>query len=267
MRIGLVLTTLLLACPPICGQTTPPIRKASPIQSASDPETEKKLDGYLRRWEQEMEKVQTLAAQLKRITKDKTFDNTTNLVGYAQYMKAGTGASALHLASLSLYPKGSRQFREKFVCTGTFLYNFLPAQKEVRVYEVPKKSRAGDSNFLTFLVGIKADEARRRYILKLVKEDKWYIYISVTPRFRNDKADFQKARLVLNKDSFLPRQVWFESTNGDEVTWDIPRIQSGVRLDRRQFDRPRVPKGWKLKRMPRPDAAQPAREKSDPGKP
>jgi hypothetical protein len=40
--------------------------------------------------------------------------------------------------------------------------------------------------------------------------------------------------------------LWFEHPNGNEVTWDIPRLQSGVSLDRRAFDAPKPPPGWKL---------------------
>jgi hypothetical protein len=70
--------------------------------------------------------------------------------------------------------------------------------------------------------------------------------VDVTPKDAKDKAEFARARLVLNKDTYLPRQLWFEHSNGNEVTWDIPKAQTGVTLDRRAFDKPNVPDGWKL---------------------
>ena len=221
---------------------------AAPAAAAAPTPGGSALDGYLLRWEQEMQKVQTLAAQLARIDKDKTFQTTQKFVGYAQYMKSGTGPTALNLAMLQLNLEGKEEVAEKFVCTGTYLYHFLPAQKEIRAYELPKPrpGQVGDDSFLGFMFGMRAEEARRRYELRLAKEDQWYIYVEILPRFPADKADFQRARIVLNKDSFLPRQLWFEHPNGNEVLWDIPRIQSGLRLERRHFDAPQPPPGWRV---------------------
>jgi TIGR03009 family protein len=217
------------------------------------------LDNHLLRWEQEMQKVQTLQAQLARIDKDKTFNTATKLVGYAAYRKVGTGPSTLNLATLEMRPEGKQEVREKYVCTGTFLYQFLPEEKQIKVFELPKPKpgQVAEDNFLSFMFGMKAEEARRRYDLRLAKEDQYYIYVDILPRFPNDRADFQRARMVLNKSNFLPRQLWFEHPNGNEVVWDIPRIQSGADLDRRLFDPPQAPPGWRVVNVPRQTETQP----------
>jgi len=219
--------------------------------------TTAKLDGYLQRWEQEMRKVQTLSAVLARIDKDKAFGATNKFTGTAQYMKTGTGATAMNLAMLELRQEGKTDIAEKFVCTGTYLYQFLAAQKEIRAYEIPKPKpgQVGEDSFLGFLFGMKSEEAKRRYALTLAKEDTWYIYVDVVPRFAADRADFARARLVLLKDTFLPRQLWFEHTNGNEVTWDIQRLDPKASIDRRAFDAPKAPAGWKLNVVPRGTAA------------
>ena len=120
--------------------------------------------------------------------------------------------------------------------------------------------------------GMKAEEAQRRYALTLAKEDTYYVYVDITPRFAADRAEFQRARLVLNKDNYLPRQLWFEHVNGNEVTWDIPRIQAnGAGIDRRTFDAPRAPAGWRLVMVPPTGPGGPApvppRGPSGPGRP
>ena len=153
--------------------------------------------------------------------------------------------------------ENQREIAEKFVCTGTFLYQFSPAKREIHAIELPRREggQVADDNFLTLLFGVKAAEARRRYDLKLSNEDQYYIYVDVKARNEQDKADFQRARIVLNKDTFLPRQLWFEQPNSSEVTWDIPRIESGVRLNRADFDAPTPPKDWKLIQEPRTTVA------------
>jgi len=251
-RTGLVLAAALLIASGALAQTTGTrtgaasgAGAAAPAMTAAQAAT---LDAYLKRWEEEMRKVQTLSAGLTRIDKDKSFGSTTRLTGSAHYMKAGTGPSALNLAILELKADGKTDVAEKFVCTGTYLYQFMTAQKEIRAIELPrpKPGQVSEDNFLGFLFGMRAEEAKRRYQLQLAREDRYYIYVDITPRFPADRADFQRARLVLNKDNFLPRQLWFEHPNGNDVTWDIPALKTGVVLDRRAFDAPRPPAGWKL---------------------
>jgi TIGR03009 family protein len=230
-------------------QTTPAGTRPSTPAAAAAAATTAKLDQYLRSWEQKMREVQTLSAAVNRIDKDKAFQTTTKLAGFAQYMKSGSGPTAMNLALLEMRREDNKtQVAEKFICTGTYLYQFLPAQKEIRAYELPrpKAGQVADDNFLTFLFGMKAEEAKKRYNLTLAKEDKWYVYVDVVPRTATDRADFARARLVLNKDSYLPRQLWFEHPNGNEVTWDVPRLDPKAVLDRRAFDAPKAPEGWKL---------------------
>lgn len=211
------------------------------------PVTAANLDKHLKGWETEMKKVQTLSAVLNRFDKDKTFGTTSRYNGTAMYMKAGSGENVMNLGSLELKPEGKTEIAEKVVCTGTYLYQFAPAQKEIRAYEVPrgKKTGLGEDSFLSLLFGMQAEQAKRRYELK-ADEDAHYIYVHVTPRIAADKADFEKARLVLLKHNYMPRQLWFKHVNGSEVTWDIPKLQTGVTLDRRYFDAPKAPPGWKL---------------------
>jgi TIGR03009 family protein len=235
---------IVLASGAVAGAQTPS-SAAKPGPTAADAA---KLDGYLRRWEGEMRKVQTLSAILGRINRDKAFGTTTKYTGYAQYMRAGNGPTALNLAHMEMKEETKADFAEKVICTGTYLYMYAPAQKEIRAYEIPrpKPGQVSDDNFMSFMFGMKAEEAKKRYSLTLAKEDKYYIYVDVVPRFAADKAEFARARLVLNRDSFLPRQLWFEHANGNEITWDIPKLQSGVSIDRRVFDAPKAPAGWQL---------------------
>lgn len=240
---GLLLGTILHAQqPPQPVQTAPPVNSTWP--AAPNPA---RLDQLLQRWEQEMKNVHTLSAEMIRKDLDKTRGGTEEFTGTAKYMKP-------NLALLEMQKKGNPNVYEKYLASGTFMYAWVPSSKVVRVYELPapKAGQVGDDNFLSFLFGMKAEEAKRRYDMKLVKEDQWYLYVEVLPRFPADKADFAKARLVLNQSNFLPRQVWFEQPNGNEITWDVPKIASGVNLPREAFQAPAsLPAGWNLVRVPR----------------
>src|SRR5262249_61741694 len=147
--------------------------------------------------------------------------------------------------------KGKPQQFERFICSGQFIYQFVPAEKLIKVYPGPKPGKNGgfaEDSSIAFLFGMKAAEAKARYDLKLFKEDKNYIYVDVIPKLEVDKADFQKARIVLDKTNFLPRQLWFEHPNAGEVIWDIPTAESNKAIDQRAFAAPATPKDWKLVR-------------------
>lgn len=240
---GLVLAALALVTLPASAQ------QAQQAPSAPPAAGDKALDQHLTKWEAALKTVETIGAQVNRITKDPIYDHVEKLTGTAYYMKAGSGPSAQNLALLELKLDGQKEPKEKFICTGTYIYSYMPEQKEIRYYELPKPKPGQapeENNLLSLLFGMKAEEAKKRYELKLEKEDSYYIYVNITPRSAADKADFQTARLVLNKSNYLPRQLWFEHANRSTVMWDIPNLQVGMALDRRAFDAPQAPKGWKI---------------------
>ena len=110
-----------------------------------------------------------------------------------------------------------------------------------------------------FLFGMKATAAKKRYELKLNHTDKYYIYVDILPRFASDQVDFKQAQIVLNKETMFPRRLWFEQANSTETTWDVLQINSNDKtIDRREFDAPTPPPGWKMVNAPK-DAKSPPR--------
>src|SRR5262249_46974955 len=172
--------------------TQSPQTTQRPVAAVLDP-TRNRLDALLLQWEQKMTKVETIVAQCTRITEDKVRGRKEELAGTAKYMKP-------NFAALDLQKRGNPQVYEKYICSGTYLYQYLPQQKTLIIHELPtpKSGQVAEDNLLSFLFGMKAEEAKRRYDLTLVQEDKWWIYLEILPRFPADKADFKKARLVLS---------------------------------------------------------------------
>ena len=247
MRIPLFALTVLLAT--AAGARSQTIKVVSPGTPAA-PVANKplSLDDHLNSWESKMRAVQSLKADINRLDKNKNFGSTSKYSGSALYAKSGTGPTALNMAALELTQEKKTEFAEKVICTGTYLYQYVPSQKEIRAYAIAKSKpgQVGEDSFLGFLFGMKAEDAKKQYNLSLFKVDAHYVYIDVSPKTAAGKADFTRARMVLDKTTYMPRQLWFEEANGNEITWDIPRIQQNVEVDRRLFDTPRVPAGWKL---------------------
>lgn len=211
-----------------------------------DPE-HNRLDAILLQWQEKMKGIETLTAKIVRVKDNKVLRTRTTFEGVASYMKP-------NLALLDLRQKDRPGVFERYVSTGTYLYEYNQANKELRYHELPqpKPGQVADDNFLSFLFGMKAEEAKRRYDMKLVGEDKYWIYIEVLPRLAADKEDFQKAQLALRQDTFLPGLLTFDEPNGNRISWEIPAIESGVRLNREEFMKPVLPPGWKTVRAPRP---------------
>jgi TIGR03009 family protein len=223
---------------------------AQPPAPALDPQNNP-LDKYLLQWEKEMMAVESLVApNMSRTEVNMTYQQTDVYTGTAKYLKP-------RFAMMEMTLKANPEKFEKFVFSDTLIYQYVPAEKVIKAHPVPQAKQGGgqvaEDNFLSFLFGMKAEEAKRRYDLKLNKEDQHYVYIDVVPRSDQDKADFQRARLVLNKSNFMPRQLWFEQPNKDTVTWDIPTVETKAPLKKEDFLTPATPAGWQIKQMPRTD--------------
>ncbi len=215
-----------------------------------------KLDQLLANWEKSMTAVQSLLAYCTRTTTDKVFQSTEVFEGMAKFVKSGQAGQSSR-ASLEMKKKGRPEIYEKFICTGTFLYEFSPQTKVIRIHELPppKVGQLADDNFLSFLFGMKSADAKKRYKLTYVAppaDDKWYSYVKIEPIEIADKADFTEAQLVLNNSTYLPRRLWFRQSNGNEVQWDFPKMISGADIRATEFAQPALPAAdWKYVRVPR----------------
>jgi TIGR03009 family protein len=251
--LALSLTLLLALGAAVLGQQGAPQPSAAPqaqpqqlpaLNPASDP-----LDWVLVRWEKSMSEISSFEADCERTSEDKVWRKKTIFIGKAKYLKT----PAANLASLELKMKNQPDIFEKYICTGTFLYMYDLERKQIRAKDLPKPppGQVAENNFLAFLFGMKAAQAKFRYNLKYVPpppNDKYYYFIEIAPKNVADKADFSRARLVVLRSNFMPRQLWFEEPNGNETTWDFPRISAPANLSILEFREPTPPPGWELRR-------------------
>src|SRR5438445_7647237 len=229
----LALSGVFLLCTALRAQQPP---GASAPAAPLDPNN--RLDALLMQWEAKMKSIQTLKATVNRERDDKVFKTRDTFAGEAKYMKP-------NLALLELKRKDRQDIFEKYICTGTYLYEYNQSNREIRFQELPppKPGQVADDNLLSFVFGMKAEEAKRRYDLKLVGDgnDKYYHYIEILPRFPADRADFARAQLVLTQNTMLPRRLTFDEPNGNRITWDLPGIETNLPLNRREFESPTLP--------------------------
>jgi TIGR03009 family protein len=221
-------------------------------QGAAQPQQES-VDTVLRGWEKAMTDIKSFAAVVERDTLDKALQAKDQFKGYAMFRKP-TVKDDSSRALLQLTKATSADIFEKYVCTGTYLYEYAATNKLVRVHDMPKtKDGVQQESFLSFLFGMGAAQAKERYDMELVyppggKPDANYHYLRVKPKLDQDKGDFIEARLSLYRSNHLPAQIWYLQPNRNEITWNFSKLQVDVDIPLTYFE-PSVPKGWEMKRI------------------
>jgi TIGR03009 family protein len=243
----LALATVVVSSAMLSAQAPP---AGQPLDPANN-----KLDEVLLKWEKAMTTIESLQVQIVQTRVDKVFGGAPEVYeGTAKYVKS-TQRGQSSRASLDLHLKNRPEVYERFICTGTYLYEFAPKNKVIRIHDMPaaKDGQIADDNFLSFLFGMKAADAKKRYVLTYVPpnaNDKWYYYVKVQPIAPADKAEFTEARLVISNSTFLPRQLWFQQPNQNETTWDFPKVVNGADIRVTEFAQPTLPAGWRFERVP-----------------
>ncbi len=211
--------------------------------------TPEQLNAHLAQWEREMAAVKSLGGEIKRTDDNKVRNDRTEKTGFVKCMKVETGGKVDKLASLYLASKDNPNAFEKYVCTGDLLYTFVPSEKTIYVRRLG--AGAEGDNFLELLFRMKAEAMKKRYDLTLaLPDDRNYIYFDIKPRLEADKAEFQKARLVLFKSNYQPCYLWFEEPNGNQHTWDLSKVKANdPAVKATDFVAPSKPDGWQIKEV------------------
>jgi hypothetical protein len=93
-------------------------------------------------------------------------------------------------------------------------------------------------------VGLPVRDLPSRFDLRLTKEDHYYTYLEMIPCQREDKPEFKRARLVLDRGTYRVRQFWWEYPNGRGITWDYEELGAGGKAVTRELILRGLPKGW-----------------------
>jgi TIGR03009 family protein len=238
------------------GKPQPP-----PVETLPD---QTKLDPYLDRWEKETKNLRTLDIACERTRTSAALGKGEILDVYSgsiKFMKVEDRNGPVVLAAMDLQKRGGKADAfEKIVFSGNFVYVFQPREKQILYYDVTpaKGGKASEDSFMPFLSGMKAADAKKRYEIKLTKENDDFIYLEVFPRLQKDKADFVRAQIVFDRKTFLPKRVWYAEANRDTTTFLLTKIEKDKPINRKEFERPELPgKDWKFKKVDRTEDQPP----------
>ncbi|MSQ94303.1 MAG: TIGR03009 domain-containing protein [Gemmataceae bacterium] len=224
------------------------------LVALAQPPAQENLDTVLRGWEKAMTDLKSFVSVVERTTLDKALNARDEHKGYAMFMKPVDKDDGSR-ARLEMYKVANPKIFEKYICTGTFLYEYVHANSTVRIHNMPQNNKAGmqQESFLSFLFGMGAAEAKQRYHMTHVlanPPDKHYHYILIKPKQDQDKSDFSEARLTLFRSNNLPAQIWYLQPNKNEITWNFKDVQINVQIPINKYFEPDHPKDWRVERVP-----------------
>jgi len=239
------------------GQRPPNQPPAASMPAPPSNPANSRLDSLLVEWEKSMKGVETLMAAVKLTEIDDIAKSSEEYEGHIKFMRP-------NFADLAVANKRNPQNYKRYLCTGTYLYDFAPKEKRIRAYPLQQRAAGQavvDNTFIGFLAGISAAETSRRFNLTFVTspqnptgEDQYYYYLKVEPRLPEDKAEFSVARIAILKANMMPAEMRFVPPTGGEVRWTITSIQTNAasRVSRTDFAAPQKPAGWEMQQMPAP---------------
>ena len=254
--VGFTLAALLAA--PVAWAQVPGVQPVpgAPVAQPGAAAPDAKLDPHLKGWEQKMGGLTNFRSDLALTKKESTFQQAREYTGSVLCMKPSFARLRIETTAKAL--PGKPVDFEAFICNGAFVYMYNGLQQEVTEYKLPPNVGAagGDNLMLDIVSGIKADDAKRRFDIKLFNEDANYVYLDIKPVQQKDQQEFTHVRFALfgprTQFAYLPAQVWLQKPNGDTELWKFSNPQINVpNVDQKVFDYVPVP-GWPLKKAQPP---------------
>jgi TIGR03009 family protein len=198
-----------------------------PAVEALDP----KMWKVLQDWELATKDIKALYAEHQRFVYDQTFSIEKRGEGRVWYESPDHGRYEVDPSNV----KGQKTKKldangtpftlqahepEKWICTGAEVIKVNDAKKEYEKIVIPQEDRGMNmmNGPLPFIIGMKADQARRRYYLKLLKHENGEIWVHARPREQRDATLWSDAIVILDEKTFLPRAVQLTDPTGYQTT-------------------------------------------------
>lgn len=207
--------------PPVTRQVAEGVARPAPealrVQKL-DPE----LLQILQLWERESAKIKVLQGQHYRQEFNNVFSVEKRSKGAFFYqapdkgrfdinsvpIKPGQVSNKIDPATMQPYQLAAGT-DQSWICTGNVVLQVNPVAKEFEVFPIPPEMQGENiaQSPLPFLFGMKAEEAQRRYELKLFGETGVAYVIDAKPLLQMDAQNYCHARIYLDKKTFVPTSV------------------------------------------------------------
>lgn len=190
-----------------------PLPQAQPLRI---PKLDPQMEDILLEWEQKSSKVQRLEGTFEHTTYDKVWKIEKQSTGLYCFQFPDKGS--FHQTGIN-HPEGKmgKLFpakagpNERWVCNGETIVKIDETAKQYDEFLIPKEDRGQNirNSPLPFLFGMKANEAKQRYVFELNVErtNAKQIWLMVYPQLKQDINNYKKAEVILDRTTCLPIAV------------------------------------------------------------
>ncbi|HWB08155.1 MAG TPA: TIGR03009 domain-containing protein [Pirellulales bacterium] len=241
-------------------QFVPQVRRPQASWGQLPPEEEAKLELVLQAWEKKSSQVKTLQCEFQMWNYMVALNNNPNqpsrvcrgVILYAAPDKGHYHVREEARDPTAKEPQFVKKEGEHWVCDGNAVYEFNQQEKKLIERRLPKELRgkAISNSPLPFVFGTTAEQMLQRYWLRVSTPQELAgreIWLRIEPKFAEDRANYQRATVVLNEKQMLPTALGLELPNGDRTNYvfDKPSINEHLKKFFGWFDVPATPSGWK----------------------
>lgn len=262
---------------PLKGAPRQPVAPFPPL----DPKHQQYLDKVLQYWAHSSSKIKRYQCLFNRWQYDPVFGPGPDAKGAVPAKTVAKGVVRYQSPDKAMYevtklydytpPKqrgGKPEYverkdnaLEKWICDGKSVFDYDFARKRVIERELPPnmQGKAIADGPLPFLFGVTAEKLNARYWIRIVtpRDAKNEYWLEAWPKRRADAANFQKVRVILAEEDFLPKGIEIYATNFNArtnpartaFTFDERKVIPQINLMNflNKFHRPKLPtKEWKF---------------------
>lgn len=141
---------------------------------------------------------------------------------------------------------------ERILCTGDEVWQYKSDTRQIFIYplEEGQAEKAIEEGPLPFLFNMKAEAAKKRYVMTLMSEDDKAYGISIKPRLDVDKESFSQAFVQLDRKYLLPIRIVLMSPDGkSKKDFQLGPIEPNKAVDDSNFQGKPIA-NWKVIRNP-----------------
>jgi len=241
---------------PVAGQPAAP-----PAPFILTPEEQAFVDRVLDDWQAVSSKVKTLEGEFMLYKYNATFNVTPPQPGQPE-VPTRTSAGKVRYAAPDKGHYETADGEEKWICTGTAIYEFNKKLQKVREYRLPPQmqGQAIADGPMPFIFGVEKNKMKNRYWLKVITPPGTIgqVWLQAHPKLAKDASSFQRIEVILkftlNADGTVadlqPYALNLIETNGkDRTAYLFTAMKTNALLANLQeffssFIAPKTPGGW-----------------------
>jgi TIGR03009 family protein len=266
-----------------------PVQKASAqLPAEDDSRTEEQLspelEKVLRDWEMKSSQIKSLNGTHVRTVYNLVFEEEKRSSGkfYLKTPDMGridlVGTKPKKDEKSLRVGKSGEPFRleadhaEKWICTGQEIVAINDEDKTFQVMPLPKEAQGENivNTPLPFLFGMKAEDAKRRYRIRMEKNTRDTVMLVIFPRLASDQETYVEAWVILEKTNYLPTAVkMFDPTGKLETVYRFESVKVndrggfGIFTESNPFHIDLKSKGYKMV-LTQAEGSEPPKRQADP---